>query len=194
MPLLSEKPPKGYEKVLDASVAELVGHGAVTMGTRVRPAVSTPIRVHHLGADAIAAGKGLAAAQPTGWLATLTTDGEVRGTIELMPPKAGRKGAEAPAGVRFGGFATGPLHRGLAAAMAEAAKTAGRSKVEVSVLRAPALYLLALWLRDETGDRLVPIAPSPPPLRAGETYPADRALEMLAGAARTALEGDETRS
>jgi len=31
MPLLIEKLPKGFEKVLDASVAELVGHGAVAM-------------------------------------------------------------------------------------------------------------------------------------------------------------------
>ena len=31
----------------------------------------------------------------------------------------------------------------------------------MTVVRAPALYLLALWLRDETGDRLVPIAPVP---------------------------------
>jgi len=194
MPLLIEKPPKGFEKVLDASVAELVGHGAVAMGTRARPAVSTPIRIHHLGADSVASGKGLAAAQPTGWLATLTTDGEVRGTIELIPLKPPRKGAEPPAGVRFGGFTTGPLQRGLAAAMEKAAKTVGRSKVEVSVLRAPALYLLALWLRDEKGDRLVPIAPCPPPLKAGETYPAERALAMLAGAAKAVLEGDETRN
>jgi hypothetical protein len=194
MPLLIEKPPKGFEKVLDASVAELVGHGALAMGKRTRPAVSAPIRVHHLGADSVAAGKGVAAAQPTGWLVTLTTDGEVRGTIELIPPKPFRKGAEPPAGVRFGGFTTGPLQRGLAAAIEEAAKIVGRSKVEVSVLRAPALYLLALWLRDEKGDRLVPIAPCPPPLHAGESYTAERALAMLAEAAKAVLKGDKTRN
>lgn len=194
MPLLIEKPPKGFEKVLDASVAELVGHGAVAMGTRARPAVSAPIRVHHLGADAVAAGKGVAAAQPTGWLVTLTTDGEVRGTIELIPPKPFRKRAEPPAGVRFGGFTTGPLQRGLSAAIEEAVKNVGRSKVEVSVLRAPALYLLALWLRDEKGDRLVPIAPCPPPLKAGEIYPAERALAMLGEAAKAVLKGDKTRN
>ncbi len=78
-----------------------------------------------------------------------------------MPPKPGRKGVEPAAGLSFAGFATGPLHRGLAAAIAEAARTAGQSKVEVSVVRAPALYLLALWLRDETGDRLVPMPQVP---------------------------------
>ena len=38
------------------------------------------------------------------------------------------------------------------------------------------------------------IAPSPPPLKAGETYPADRALAMLVEAARVVLQGDDTRS
>ena len=194
MPLLIEKPPKGFEKVLDASVAELVGHGALAMGTRTRPAASAPIRVHHLGADAVAAGKGLAAAQPTGWLVTLTADGEVLGTIELIPHRPPRKGVTPPAGVRFGGFTTGALQRGLAAAIERAAKAAGRSKVEVSVLRAPALYLLALWLQGEKGDQLVPIAPCPPPLKAGEAYPAERALAMLAEAAKVVLEGDDTRN
>ena len=44
MPLLTEKPPKGFEKVLDASVAELVGHGALSLAGRARPAVSAPVR------------------------------------------------------------------------------------------------------------------------------------------------------
>jgi len=79
MPLLTESLRKSIEKVLNATVSELVGHGAIALGTRSRAEVSMPIRVHNLGADAIAAGKGLGAAQPTGWLSTLTTDGEVRG-------------------------------------------------------------------------------------------------------------------
>lgn len=194
MPLLTEKPPKGFEKVLDASVAELVGHGALSLAGRARPAVSALVRVFHLGADAVAAGNGLAAAQPAGWLTTLATNGEVRGTIELVPDKPPRKGAAASAGVRFGGFTTGPLQRGMAAALDAATKAAGRNEVEVSVLRAPALYLLALWLHDTSGDRLVPIAPCPPSLKAGETYAAERALSLLAESAKAVLEGDETRN
>ena len=62
------------------------------------------------------------------------------------------------------------------------------------MLRAPALYLLALWLRDKDGDRLVPIAPCPPSLKAGEAYVAERALAMLVDAAKVVLEGDETRN
>jgi len=194
MPLFTESPPKGTEKVLKATVSELVGHGAIALGTRSSPAVSMPVRVFNVGADAIAAGKGLAAAQPTGWLVTLSADGEVRGTIELIPAKPARKGEAPSEAVRFGGFSTGPLHRALAAAIEAATKAAGRSKVQLAVLRVPALYLMALWLRDDKGDRLVPIPPSPPPLKAGETYPASRALDSLQQAAKLVLEGDGARS
>jgi hypothetical protein len=50
----------------------------------------------------------------------------------------------------------------------------------------PALYVLALWLRDEEdgggGDLFVPLAPSPLPLQAGERMPAaafEAALQQL---------------
>ena len=194
MPLLTESPPKGIEKVLDATVSELVGHGALALGSRALPAVSAPIRVHNLGADAIAAGKGLAAVQPIGWLSTLTTDGEVRGTIEVIPARPARKGTASAEGLRFGGFTTGPLQQALAAAIETAAKSSGRSEVQIAVLRVPALYLLALWLRDKGGDRLVPIAPCPSPLKAGEAYPAERALASLQEAAKSVLEGGEARN
>lgn len=194
MPLMVEQPPKGIETLLDAAVSELVAHGALALGTRARPAVAMPLRAYHLGADAIADGRGLAAAQPVGWVASLMNDGEVLGTLELVPPRPVRKGAAAPEGLRFGGFTQGPLQRGLAAAVQIAAKQAGRAQVEVAVLRAPAIYLLALWLRDKDGDRLVPIAPAPPPLKAGEAYPAERALAALAETAKDALAGDDTRN
>jgi hypothetical protein len=193
MPLLIESPPKGADKVLNAAVSELVGHGAIALGTRSKPTASMPVPVYNLGADAIASGRGLAAARPTGWLVTLTADGEVRGTIELIPARP-RKGETPSEAVRFGGFSVGPLHRALAAAIESAAKSSGRNKVQLAVLRVPALYLLALWLKDESGERILPIPPSPPPLKAGEPYPANRALESLRQAAKLVMEGDDARS
>ena len=194
MPLLTESPPKGTEKLLEAAVSELVGHGAIAHGARARPAVSMPLRIHNLGADAIASGKGLSAAQSTGWISTLTSNGEVRGTIELVPRRAARKGAAAPDGLRFGGYTTGALQRALAGAIETVEKSAGRNEIQIAVLRVPALYLLALWLKDSGGDRLVPIAPCPPSLKAGESYPAERALAALAPAAKAVLEGDDARN
>jgi hypothetical protein len=194
MPLMVEKPPQGIDKVLDAAVSELIGHGTLAMASKARPTVASPLRVFRLGADAIAQGKGLAAAEPVGWLATVMNESELLGTIELVPLKPARKGAAAPTGLRFGSFTRGPLQLSLAAAIARAAETAGRAAVEIAVLRAEALYLLALWLREKGVDRLVPIAPAPPPLKAGEAYPADRALALLAEAARAVLAGDGARN
>ncbi len=97
-------------------------------------------------------------------------------------------------GVRFGGFTTGPLQRALAQTIEAATKSTARDKVRMAVLRVPALYLLALWLHDDGGDRLVPVPPSPVPLKAGESYPADRALASLAEAAKAVLQGDDARN
>ena len=195
MPLMTDNPPAGAEKVLNDVVSELVGHGAIAMGLRAQAAVSAPIRVYNLGADAIASGKGLAAAQATGWLSTLTSNGEVRGTIELVPQRPARKtGRSSASGLRFGGFTSGPLQRSLAASIEAAEKAAGRSKVRVAVLRVPALYLLAVWLHGEDGDQLIPVPPCPQPLKPGERYPAERALAALVEAARSVAKVDDARS
>jgi hypothetical protein len=60
--------------------------------------------------------------------------------------------------------------------VAERHQRADAERLELRLLRANALYLLALWLHpsDETGDDLFfPIAPAPPPLRAETAYSSD---------------------
>ena len=52
----------------------------------------------------------------------------------------------------------------------------------------------ALWLREKDSDRLLPIAPCPAPLKAGEPYPAERALAELREAAAAVAKIDDTRS
>ena len=194
MPLITESPPAGTEKVLNDVVSELVGHGGVAMGLRAKAAVSAPVRVHNLGADAIAAGKGLDAAQATGWLSTLTSDGQVRGTIELVPRRQTRRTGGAAEGLGFGGFTSGPLQRSLANTIEAAEREAGRSSVRVAVLRVPALYLLAVWLHGDEGDQLIPVPPCPPSLKPGERYPAERAFAALMEAARSVSKTDDARN
>ena len=110
------------------------------------------------------------------------------------PNRPPRERTAAPDGVRFGGFTTGPLQRALARTIEAATKSTASSKFQIAVLRVPALYLLALGLHDEGGNRLVPVPPSPAPLKAGESYPAERALASLAEAAKAVLQGDEARN
>jgi hypothetical protein len=191
MPLMSDAPPAGAERIIDAAIAELLGHGALALARGSKPSVSTPIQLYHLGADAIAERKGLAGAVAVGWLATVRNGSEVLGSLELISnPRAKPRMPK----VKFGGFTSGPLHRGLAEALDAADRRAGRARITAAVLRAPAVYLLALWLKDGDADDLVPVAPAPPPLTANEPIAAQRALDALQAAAEAALEGDPGRS
>ena len=60
---------------------------------------------------------------------------------------------------------------------------------EVRVLRIPALYVMALWLKDERGgaDVLIPLDPTPAPLEAGRKYAPAELSSTLAEAARARL-------
>ncbi len=191
MPLTIEPPPKGAERVIDTTMVELISHGGLAVARSTTPTASTPLPVYHLGADAIAEQRGLAAAKHVGWLTTVRNGTEIMGSLEFAPRKRGR--SDAPP-VQFTSFAKGALHRGLAKAVDVAAKHAQRRKVRARILRAPAVYLLALWLTEGNEDALLPVAPAPPPLEAGKLVPAAQALAALAEAAKQAYAGDERRS
>lgn len=191
MPLTIEPVPEGAERVIDATMVELVSHGGLAVARSTTPTASTPLPVYHLGADAIAERRGLAAAKHVGWLTTVRNGTEVIGSLEFAPAKRARRGG---APVQFTSFAKGPLHRGLAHAVDVAAKQVQRRKVRARILRAPAVYLLALWLTEGDEDALMPIAPAPPPLEAGKLQPAAKVLAALAEAAKQAYAGDERRS
>lgn len=64
---------------------------------------------------------------------------------------------------------------------------------EIRLLRIPALYFVALWLRDVRGDHdvLVPLDPAPAPFEPGRRYRPDDVLAELAASARTRLEFDD---
>ncbi len=188
MPLTIEQLPEGAAQVVDAAMMELASHGGIALASSAAPAVATPLPVYHVGADALAERRGLAAATHVGWIATVRNGSEVMGSLELSP--------SAPSGaapLRFGSFAQGPLHNGIASAVALAGKQAGRKRVRARLLRAPAVYLLALWLTDGNTDTLVPIGPAPAPLRSGEPLSAAEALNALADIARQALAGPAPR-
>jgi hypothetical protein len=191
MPLTIEPPPQGAERVIDATMIELVSHGGLAVARSTTPTASTPLPVYHLGADAIAEQRGLDAAEHVGWLTTVRNGTEIMGSLEFAP--SGRARRDAPP-VQFTSFARGPLHRGIAQAVEVAAKHVQRRNVRARILRAPAVYLLALWLTDGNEDALMPIAPAPPPLEAGKMLPAAQALAALADAAKRAYAGDERRS
>ena len=59
-------------------------------------------------------------------------------------------------------------------------------RVEARIVRIPALYVMALWLKDLDGDDdvVVPMAPAPPYLEANRPYTEQKFLKALAGPAK----------
>jgi len=59
-------------------------------------------------------------------------------------------------------------------------------KVEARLIRVPALYVMALWLKDLDGDDdvVVPMAPAPPFLEANRPYTEREFLKALTGPAK----------
>jgi len=185
MPLTIEPLPDGAAQVVDATIVELVSHGGIAIASSAAPTVATPLPVYHIGADAIAARRGLAAATHVGWIATVRNGSEVMGSLELVPNQE----FNATAPVSFGSFAQGPLHKGIAGAVDLAGQRVGTKPVRARLLRAPAVYFLALWLTDGATDTLIPIGPAPAPLASGQPIAAAEALIRLADAAARALAG-----
>jgi hypothetical protein len=186
--LIIEQLPKA-ERVIDATLVEL-RRGGIGVARSTAPVMATtPLPVYHLGADAIAEGRGLAAATHVGWIATVRNGSEVMGSLELAPNPPSR--AQGPP-ARFAGFAQGPLHRGLAR-IVEAAGKQGAGACARGPPCARSVLAGAL-VTDGDSDTLVPIGPAPAPLKAGAPMSANDALSALSAAAKRALEGDATRS
>jgi hypothetical protein len=151
--------------------------------------LAAPHGVYTLALDDIAQRRGLAAAQFSGWR-YLVQDGDR--TIASAEATAGQDGAP-PA---FSQLNEGPFSSGTADAIqyAEALPQLRQDTFELRLLRIPALYVVALWLKEDSGtvDLIIPVAPAPPQLRAESVYiPADffAALEQPA---RDVLAGPST--
>jgi hypothetical protein len=90
----------------------------------------------------------------------------------------------------------GPYVESTAAAIAQAESDPelARGDYEVRVLRIPALYFIALWLKNEQSERdvLIPLDPAPSPLEAGSKLTAAELLAALADPARERLAVDDS--
>ena len=152
---------------------------------RARLAVSLPHDVYAMGLDAIAEGKGLDAAEPVG-RRCLVMEGD--------RPVAAAELADAEG---EGDLTTteGPFTEATARTVreVEAWPQIAEGEYDLRLLRVPALYLMALWLKDRDGsaDMLVPLDPAPSGLEAGARYEEGDLLDRLARRARERLEFDK---
>lgn len=188
MPLRPDEPPAYAARLLESTIVELVSHGAIALPHQSTVELAAPLRVYHLGADAVAAGRGLAAVTPVGWWIQVRSEGTMLGAMEVADVVGATRG-QPP--LRFASFTTGALQRGLAAEVGRASSRSGSSEVPAAVVRAPALYLMALWLREASGDVLIPIAPAPDEVQPGQAAPAEDVLAALRASAQAAISAPE---
>lgn len=142
--------------------------------------LAAPHDVYTLGLDRIVAGGSLDEAQPVGRRFLVMDDARAIAAAEV----AGDDGS---------GFSSNEGR--FVAATADAIRHAEQDpeladgRYELRLLRIPAIYLMALWLKDDDGGDgvVIPLEPAPPPLQAGRRYGPDELLRSLAGLAEQRL-------
>jgi hypothetical protein len=145
--------------------------------------LAVPHDVYSLGLDRLAAGASLQDAEPVGQR-FLVVDGDTPvSSAEVTPEGEDFQANEGP-------FVAATL---AAVERAEQDPELSDGRYELRLLRVPALYLMALWLKDEDGDgdRVIPLDPAPEPLEPGRHYRPDELIGELARMAEARMEFDE---
>jgi hypothetical protein len=190
MPIEYPRPPADAEKAATDGVLEV--HRA---GTHERKAAARSLReigeggrrlasphaVHNLGLNDLEKPGRLADAPMTAWRYLVEEAGATVASAEV--------GVDGKGAVRgFDHVNKGPFAQATAAAQKAAARLpqVRGGRVEARVIRIPALYVMALWLKDLDGDAdvVIPMAPAPPFLEANRAYTEREFLKALAGPAK----------
>ena len=178
MPIEYGKPPPGAEKAAAAGVLDV--HRAEAPGrARVRSLREVGAGGRRL-TDLTKQGR-LADAPMTAWRYLVEQNGAAVASAEV--------GVDPTGSVRgFDHLNEGPFVQATAAAERAAAKLpqVRDGRVEARIVRIPALYVMALWLKNLDGDDdvVIPMAPAPQFLEANRPYTEREFLNALAGPAR----------
>jgi hypothetical protein len=149
--------------------------GGAALAVQPNTDAMKPRPVYELGLDDLATGKGLEAARPVAWRYLLVGNNQLRQAAEVIPDPHG-------GGSRFGalttGFVSGEDH---ALRLLEQLPDLQRTNYELRALRVPALYVMALWLKDLQGDqdRFIVLPPAFPPVQPLHPYSTGDLLPVL---------------
>jgi hypothetical protein len=149
--------------------------------------IHLPHPVYNLSLTDLALAKGVAHATLVAWRYVLS-DGD-SAVIAEIAQIAGPSGTQTPT---FTMINRGPFVASLVQAVEAAGKNATlqAGNFDIAVLHIPALYVMALWLQGRvpgTGT-LIPLAPVPTPLNAGQTYTEQGFIQALVPAAQRSLQ------
>ena len=136
---------------------------------------SLPHRVYQLALDSLIQGKGLGDAVLVGWRYIVSKAASPVAIEVACDPSAQRH--------QFSSIHQGPHVEETRARFDEAQNHphVSAGSYELNLLRIPALRVVALWLRSQSGDAdlLIPLAPSHPALQAGHAYTASELVALL---------------
>jgi hypothetical protein len=193
MPLRDATPPPDAASLVSAGLADIEGarrpevRPAAAMAEEPAHALSDPHPVHTLGLDDLAAGRGLADAPLVAWRYMVSDGGKPPAAAEVTVDRDGHPTA-------FDHINRGPFVSATVRARKAAAKlpSVRDGDVEVRMLRIPALYVMALWLKHLDGgpDTVIPLDPAPDFLEAKRAYTEAEFLQALAAPARARLAFD----
>jgi len=175
----AQEPPNGGS-VIRASLSRLATRPNPLAEKRVdfsAPQLSQPHAVYDLRADLIAQGGGLETASMTGFR-------------YLVSDSTGSVVAAAEVQVNSVGQATTVSHINDGPYVSATADAIGRigtlpevnaGSYELRLLRFAAAYMMALWLKSDTGgsDIIYPLAPTPPPLEANRPYSSTQFIQAV---------------
>jgi hypothetical protein len=189
MTLRAAEPTQQSLDAVSAALSDLAGRSEFRRRAlaRVNPldvALAVPHDVYTLGLDELADRAGIDQARPVGRRFLVMAGDRAISSAEITDEDG--TGFQAN---------EGPYVAATAEAIARAEDDPDLSEgdYEIRLLRIPALYFVALWLRDERGhdDVLVPLDPVPAPFEPGRSYRPDEVLSELAASARSRLEFDD---
>ena len=189
MPIEYPKPPAEADKVATAGVLDV--HRAATPGRKAARSLreigeggrrlTAPHAVHNVRLSDLEKPSRLADAPMTAWRYLIEEAGATVASAEVAVDGKGAVG-------EFDHVNEGPFVKATADAQRAAAKLpqVRDGNVEARVVRIPALYVMALWLKDLDGDDdvVIPMAPAPPFLEANRPYTEREFLKALAGPAK----------
>jgi hypothetical protein len=187
MPLNIPEPPEGAAAVVSSTVRAFAETGNFRLPALRNATGPLQITQSHqvftLGLTDLVAGRGLEAAQPSGWRFLIQDGEQVVAAAETISTGAG-------AAHLFSSFNEGPFARSTADAIriAQQLSEVAHGNFELRLLRVPALYFTAVWVHDTegTGDLLIPLAPAPTGIPAGQATAATTLLSELASKAEAA--------
>jgi hypothetical protein len=182
-----------------ANGTTLVEAGLHKLSTRTSPlsrtvadfstlAVSAPHAVYDLRPGVVADGGGLASAALTGFRYLVAGGGTTVAAAEVQVDPTGA--ATLLANINYGPYVEATA-QGLT--QVAALPAVGAASYEVRLLRCSPIYLIALWLKPDsgTGDLIYPLAPAPPGLQAGQPYAAADFINAILPLARKRMENKD---